>query len=36
MFDLTANTNNRPVNETELAPAIGIYHQCDDEKKEVS
>lgn len=28
-FELTANTNGRPVNETDLEPVVKFYHRCD-------
>ena len=36
MFELTGNTNGRAINETNIEPAIAIYHQCDDAKDTVS
>jgi hypothetical protein len=33
MFDLTGNTNGRPVNETELTPVVKFYHKCDEDDK---
>lgn len=29
MFELNANTNGRPINETDMAPVIRFYHRCD-------
>ncbi|CAD5227568.1 unnamed protein product [Bursaphelenchus okinawaensis] len=34
LFEISANTNGRPTNETDLKPAIRVYHRCDvDDKK---
>jgi len=34
MFEVNANTNGRPVNQTELIPVIKVYHKCGDNAKQ--
>uniref|UniRef100_A0A1I7RQY0 Transthyretin-like family protein n=1 Tax=Bursaphelenchus xylophilus TaxID=6326 RepID=A0A1I7RQY0_BURXY len=33
LFEVGANTNGRPINETELKPAIRVFHRCDVKEK---
>lgn len=35
MFEVTGNTNGRPINETELLPVVKFYHKCDEDDKKV-
>jgi len=34
MFEVNANTNGRPVNQTDLVPVIKVYHKCGDDAKQ--
>lgn len=34
-FDLTTNTNGRPLAEAELKPALRFFHRCGLKEKEV-
>ncbi|CAD6193917.1 unnamed protein product [Caenorhabditis auriculariae] len=35
MFHLEGNTNGFPLNETDMAPVVAVFHHCDDDPKKL-
>lgn len=33
MFEVSGNTQGRPINETTMTPVVRIYHKCDENPK---